>query len=202
MSNKSLSETLSTIQEKLRSSGVNDALVREILSYRLLVERLGESGNNDWWESIVFSETGRNRLEEVTPKTAVKARIELGQRIGRKVERDLLPDETLSLFYLGPTTEAQVGAELNDIRDEHLEFEELEALSLAVNEPGWTDDLIDEVISVSSTEGKTIEVGKEPLTESDLQSRNARREVARRCFSAYGHSTYENLRVPYYKIDR
>lgn len=202
MSSKSLAETLSSLQEELRFSGIDDALARETLSYRLLVERIGESGNNDWWDSIIFTETGRDRFEEVTPKTAVKARIELAQRVGLKAEREILPDNTLSLFYLGPTAEAQIQAELNSVQNDDLRFEKLEDLRLITDKPGWTEGLADDFNISRSSRSERIEVGEESLTESDLQSRNTRRKVARRCFSAYGHSTHENLRVPYYKVEQ
>lgn len=113
-----LEKALLATQERLEEAGVSDALVREVLSYRLLIERLGETDNNSWWDSIVLTDTGRDRLGEVTPQTAVKSTIDLAQRIGRKAEQDRLDSNSISLFYLGPTVEAAVyptdGLVMND----------------------------------------------------------------------------------------
>lgn len=201
MSSESLEGTLETVQEELESLGVEDALAREVVSYRLLVERLGEERNNEWWESLVFTETGRDRLEEVTPKTAVKARIDLAQRIGRKVEQDQLSENTLSLFYLGPTAESQIDAELENIGKEDVSFNALESLSITFDEMGWADGLVDDIEPNIDTTETVIRIG-EISDESELKSRRTLREVARQCAVAYGQSTHNNLRVPYYNIDR
>ncbi|USZ70515.1 BrxE family protein [Natronosalvus halobius] len=201
MSTGSLEETLTTVQDELGSLGVEDALAREVLSYRLLIERLGEDGNNDWWDSIVLTETGRDRLEEVTPKTATRSRIELAQRIGRKVEQEHVPEDSLSLFYLGPTAESQIDAELESVVDEEESFQVLESLSKTIEEPGWSERLASDAEPVSSTTDSTILLG-EVNDETDLKSRNTLRDVARRCVLAYGQSTSATLRVPYYTIDR
>ncbi len=201
MSSGSLEGTLETVQEELESLGVEDALAREVVSYRLLVERLGEEGNNEWWESLVFTETGRDRLEEVTPKTTVKARIDLAQRIGRKVEQDRVSDNTVSLFYLGPTAESQIDAELENIEKEDVPFETLESLSITFDETGWADDLVDDTEPAIDTTDTVMQIG-EITDESDLKSRRTLREVARKCTVAYGQSTHNDLRVPYYNIDR
>ncbi|WP_312912786.1 BrxE family protein [Natronosalvus caseinilyticus] len=201
MSTGSLKETLTAVQDELGSLGVEDALAREVLSYRLLIERLGEDGNNDWWDSIVLTETGRDRLEEVTPKTATRSRIELAQRIGRKVEQEHVPEDSLSLFYLGPTAESQIDAELESVVDEEGSFQVLESLSKTIKEPGWSERLVSDAEPVSSATDSTILLG-EVNDETDLKSRNTLRDVARRCVLAYGQSTAATLRVPYYAIDR
>ncbi|APX96811.1 BrxE family protein [Natronorubrum daqingense] len=201
MSSESLEDALETVQEELESLGVDDALAREVVSYRLLVERLGEERNNEWWESIVFTETGRDRLEEVTPKTAVKARIDLAQRIGRKVEQDRLPENTVSLFYLGPTAESQIDAELENIGKEDVPFDALESLSITFDEAGWADGLVDDTEPAIDTTETVMQIG-DISDESELKSRRTLREVARQCVVAYGHSTHNSLRVPYYNIDR
>lgn len=48
MAGNSVGDVLTTVQNELESVGVRDALAREVLSYRLLIERVGESGNNEW----------------------------------------------------------------------------------------------------------------------------------------------------------
>ncbi len=198
---ESLEDILITVQDELGSLGVEDALAREVLSYRLLIERLGEDGNNDWWDSIVLTETGRDRLEEVTPKTATRSRIELAQRIGQKVERDHVPEDSLSLFYLGPTAESQIAAELEGLIEQKGSFQTLESLSKTFEEPGWSERLISDVEAVSPSTDSTILLG-DVNDETDLKSRNTLRDVARRCVLAYGQSTTATFQVPYYTIDR
>ena len=201
MTNESLEDSLLAVQDDLRSLGVNDALAREVLSYRLLVERMGEEGNNEWWDSIVLTETGRDRLNEVTPKTAIKSRIELAQRVGRKAERDRLPDDTLSLYNLGPTMESLIDAELDGLENVDCSFDSLESLSITYDEPGWAEGLAETADSVEISTGSTIQIGVVD-DESELKSRNTLRTILRRCVVAYGQSTKNSLQVPYYTVKR
>ncbi|WP_254547344.1 BrxE family protein [Halomarina pelagica] len=195
-----LKNALTATQENLGEIGVEDALVREVLSYRLLIERLGESDNNDWWESMILTELGRDRLDEVTPKTAAKARIDLAQRVGRKVEQDRTEKNTISLFYLGPTVEAQISAELEDI-SESTQFEMLESLTETTGTTDWTADLVDNVDLEFSEEGEVLRLGPDTLEEAQLKSRTTMRRVARECFAGYGQSAEGSLQVPYYKVE-
>lgn len=195
-----LNLALSSTRESIEGIGVGDALVREILSFRLLVERLGEDDNNEWWESIVLTGTGRARLEEVAPKTSTKAQIDLAIQVGRKAEQSRLEKNTLSLFYLGPTIEAQITAELEDVAD-GLEFDQIESLSKTIDEVGWTSGLVDGPEFEYEGNKETIRVDTDALDESDLKSRSTMRHIARSCFVAYGGSTRKSLRVPYIEVD-
>ena len=86
----------------------------------------------------MLTETGRDRLKEVTPKTYMKARIELAQRIGRKAERNRLQGDAVSLYYLGPTVESQIDAELDGVNNDGTAFEALDGLTTTFDEPSWT----------------------------------------------------------------
>lgn len=195
-----LNLALSSTRESIEGIGVSDALVREVLSYRLLVERLGEDDNNEWWESIVLTDTGRARLEEVAPKTSTKAQIDLAIQVGRKAEQSRLEKNTLSLFYLGPTIEAQIKAELEDVAD-GLEFNQIESLSETIDEVGWTSGLVDGPEFEYEGNKVTFRVDTDELDESDLKSRSTMRQIARSCFKAYGGSTRKSLRVPYIEVE-
>jgi hypothetical protein len=195
-----LEKALSSTQERLEKAGVSDALVREVLSYRLLIERLGETDNNSWWDSIILTDTGRDRLGEVIPQTAVKSTIDLAQRIGRKAEQDRLDSNSISLFYLGPTVEAQVSAEIEDISGIP-NFEQLESLSERINETDWAAELTDVSSPEYVEDGSTVHLNEGTLDETQLKSRTTMRRVARECFVGYGRSTVETLRVPYYEIE-
>ena len=195
-----LKNTLAATQENLEEMGVEDALVREVLCYRLLIERLGESDNNDWWESMILTELGRDRLDEVTPKTAAKARIDLAQRVGRKVEQDRTEKNAISLFYLGPTVETQISAELEDV-SESTQFEMLESLTETTDMTGWAAGLVDSVDLEFSEGGEVLCLGPNALEEAQLKSRTTMRRVARECFTGYGQSTTGALQVPYYPVE-
>jgi hypothetical protein len=195
-----LNLALSSTRESIEGIGVSDALVREVLSYRLLVERLGEDDNNEWWESIVLTDTGRARLEEVAPKTSTKAQIDLAIQVGRKAEQSRLEKNTLSLFYLGPTIEAQIKAELEDVAD-GLEFNQIESLSETIDEVGWTSGLVDGPEFEYEGNKVNFRVDTDALDESDLKSRSTMRQIARSCFKAYGGSTRKSLRVPYIEVE-
>jgi hypothetical protein len=195
-----LDTVLSSTQNSLKRISVDDALIREILSYRLLVERLGETDNSGWWESIILTDTGRDRLAEITPKTSMKTRIDIAQRVGKKAEQDRLEANTISLFYLGPTVEAQVSAELEDISGPS-EFEQLESLSITLEETGWTNGLIDAPEFEYMESNETIRFEMEELDDSQLKSRTTLRRVARGCFAGYGWSTHGALRVPYFEVE-
>lgn len=195
-----LDTVLSSTQQSLESIGVEDALVREILSYRLLIERLGETDNNGWWESIVLTDTGRDRLGEVTPKTELKARIDLAMRVGKKAEQNRLGKNTISLFYLGPTVEAQVSAELEDISSQTT-FEDLESLSVTLDETGWVNGLVDAPEFEYGESTDTLRLEMEDFDDSQLKSRRTMRRVVRGCFAGYGQSTQGTLRVPYVEVE-
>jgi len=195
-----LETALTATQEHLEDIGVEDALVREVLSYRLVIGRLGESDNNDWWDSMILTELGRDRLNEVTPKTAAKARIDLAQRVGRKAEQDRIEKNAISLFYLGPTIEAQITAELEDL-SESTQFEILESLSKTIGTANWTTELVDVSDLKYSEEGKKVRLNNDALDEGQLKSRKTMRRVARECFAGYGRSTEGSLQVPYYSVE-
>jgi hypothetical protein len=193
----SLGDDLETTREELQALGVAEDLFRDILAVRLLVERLGEVENNDWWDSRVFTALGRDSLAEVTPKTQVKARFDLAMKVGRKVEREATPDDSLSLFYLGPTGEAQLEALLEDI-DGESEFGHLEDLEASFTDQGWTASLVDYSNDIEPSGQGPIEIGT--IDAEAMQDHDTLNDVALQCFQAYGNSTQGTLRVPYFQI--
>jgi hypothetical protein len=199
MADSSLGDALAATREALQTLGIEDDLFRDVLAVRLLIERVGETDNNGWWESRVLAELGRDSLAEVTPKTRTKARIDLAQQVGRKVEREATPADALSLFYLGPTGEAQLDALLEEMDpDATAAFEALESLTASFDTAGWTTTLVDDPISPAGGSG-AFEI--ESVAESELQDHEALRTAALSCFGAYGASTAGALRVPYISIE-
>ena len=102
MTSTDLVDVFRSTKDVLGDAGVDDDFFIDLLASRLLIERVGESSNQGWWDSRVLSETGRARLDEVTPKTRLKSRINLASKVGRKAESDRLPTDSLSLFSFGP----------------------------------------------------------------------------------------------------
>lgn len=197
MSEIALDNVLDTTREELQALGIEEDLFRDVLAVRLLIERLGESDNNSWWDSRVFTSLGRDSLAEVTPKTRVKARFDLAMQVGQKVEREATPEDSLSLFYLGSTGEAQLEALLENIDGESA-FTHLEELEAVYVEQGWTASVVDDVGDTEAETQGPIEIGS--LDADALQDHDSLRNVALQCFGGYGASTKESLRVPYFSI--
>jgi len=130
-------------REELSQLGVQDEFFLDLVTTRLIVERIAESDNLGCWDSRVFSETGRDRLAEVVPKTSSKARIDLAMQIGRKVESNRVPEDSITLFWFGPQIESRLEASLDEIQeDEDASFEALESLSIHSVDSGWSAPLV------------------------------------------------------------
>lgn len=193
-------DTLSLKQahQELLSEGLdeirkNEPVLAEIISYRLIIERLGEKDNNYWWDSQVLSEFGGQSVSEVTPKTAPKRRVEMAQKVGRKVENERLPNNSISLFKLFPRIENRIDEKVkgSDIGS----LETLEGLKAKFNEPGWSSEIVpvdEEVVQ----KAKDIEMGS--IDTGTLQSDRGVERIAQSLVEAYGQSTENSLYVPYY----
>ncbi|WIV67348.1 BrxE family protein [Natrialbaceae archaeon AArc-T1-2] len=202
-----LAEVFSSTRENLRKVGLENDFFLDLTASRLLIERVGESNNQEWWDSRVLSETGRARLQEVTPKTRLQSQINLAMKVGRKAESDVLPDDSISLFSFGPQIEAQLGAAFEDLSapDESLltDLEELSVQSLEIN---WTDPIIEQTasnISVSSIslpepESNFYQISEEGYEQSEIDTEKWRLLVT--LLRGYGQNT-ERLRVPYYPLN-
>lgn len=191
----------------LREAGIADDFFLDLITSRLLVERIGESNNQDWWESRVLSETGRTRLAEVTPKTHLKSRINLALKVGRKVESDRLPDDSISLFSFGPQIESRLTAAIEEIEaDEDLPLDALENLSIQSLDEGWMETVIEKTASntldasdssshlESGTDG-TILIDESGYTQDEIDAE--KRRLLTTLLQGYGSCT-DQLQVPYY----
>jgi hypothetical protein len=181
------------LEEGLYKIREQEPVLAGIISYRLVIERLGEKGNNYWWDSQVLSEFGGDSLSEVTPKTAPKRRVKLAQRVGEKVENERLPDGSLSLFNLTPRIENRIDERIEDggIKD----IEALESLEAKFNEPGWSAEMVP-VESKEVQRANEIELGS--LDTDTLESDREVERIVQSLVDVYGQSTENNLRVPYY----
>lgn len=182
--------------EHLSSIGIENDIIKEVLSYQLLIERLGERDNNDWWKSKLFTKFGRKSLEEVLPKSWTKARIKLAREIGLKSEKTKIQEEDyVSLFYLGPYFEHLMKKELEKI-DSQNDFKYLENLNIRFDESGWGENFGDS--SVETEIKNTPCLGE--ISKSDLEDDESILFFAKNLFYAYSKSTEKNLIVPYYVI--
>lgn len=214
MSSDGLGEAFSATESHLDELGVADGFIRDLITSRLVIERIGEVEPQEWWDSRVFSETGRDRLSEVTPRTWVKARIDLAMEVGKKAESERLPSDAVSLFSVTPRIESRVDATVEDISpDEDQRFPELEDLEVALEEPDWTSALIDEVEGEPATglfedlhferSGVfELQADEEDLTQSEVEEN--RETILATLLYGYGYAIPDReiteLRVPYYGL--
>jgi hypothetical protein len=210
MTSTGLTETFSSTKQTLHEAGIDDDFFLDLVATRLLVERVGESKNLDWWDSLVLSKTGKIRLSEMTPKTSVKARINLALKIGRKAESDRIPEDTISLYSLGPQMESRLRAAIDEIEvDGNVSLEALEQLSVQSLEEGWADEIIEQTSSNISGVSDSISLpdpdGTEALlidesgyTEDEIEPEKWRLLVT--LLRGYGQCT-SLLRVPYYPLE-
>ena len=207
MTSTDLVDAFVSTKDTLSNSGIDDEFFLDLIAARLLIERVGESNNQGWWDSRVLSETGRARLEEVTPKTQLQSRITLASKVGRKAESDHLPADSISLFSFGPQVESRISAALEDIEaiDDN-PLEALENVSVQSLDEGWTDRIIDQTgsnITAESTTltkpgtGDSFQIEEDGYTQSEIEPEKWRLLVT--LLQGYGHST-ERLCVPYYLL--
>lgn len=207
MSATDITDAFLSTKEALDDSGIDDEFFCDLIASRLLIERVGESNNQNWWDSRVLSETGRARLEEVTPKTQLQSRITLASKVGRKAESDRLPPDSISLFSFGPQLESRLSAAIEDIEsaDDQL-LEPLENVSVQSLSEGWTDRIIEQTgsnittasITLSSPEtGDSFRIEEDGYTQSEIEPEKWRLLVT--LLQGYGHNT-DRIRVPYYPL--
>lgn len=201
-------DAFSSTRETLEAAGIEDDFFLDLVASRLLVERIGESSNQEWWESRVLSETGRARLSEVTPKTQLKSRIDLALKVGNKAESDRLPDDSISLFSFGPQIETRLSAAIEEIEtDKTLTLDALENLSIQSLDEGWTDVVITETASNISATSVSLQNpgpgGSFLIDESGYAQKEIEPEKWRlltTLLRGYGYCT-DQLRVPYYVME-
>lgn len=210
MSSTDIVDAYISTKETLHDAGVEDDFFLDLIASRLLVERIGETNNKDWWESRVLSETGRTRISEVTPKTQLRSRIDLALKVGDKAELDRLPDDSISLFSFGPQVESRLTAALDEIDgDDGLTLKALENLSIQSLDKGWTDAVIaatESNISSASDVGSLSNPGSGEsflLDESGYTQEEINPEKWRlltTLLRGYGYCT-NRLQVPYYHLE-
>lgn len=210
MTSTDLVDAFTSTKGSLREAGIEDDFFLDLIASRLLVERIGESNNQDWWESRVLSETGRARLAEVTPKTHLISQINLALKIGRKVELDRLPGDAISLFSFGPQVESRLTAAIEEIEpNEDLTLDALENLSTQSLDEGWTDAVIEETASnisdvsdfsshLGSGTGETISIDESGYTLDEIDSEKW--GLLTTLLRGYGSCT-DQLRVSYYSLE-
>ena len=207
MTSHNLADAFRSTRETLRDVGVENEFFLDLIASRLLIERIGESNNLGWWDSRVLSETGRARLQEVTPKTRLQSQINLAMKVGRKAESDATPSDSISLFSFGPQIEAQLGAAIEnlDVSDES-PLSSLEELSVQSLDDDWTNSIIDQTasnipvasISLPEPEGDSYQIDESGYEQSGIEPEKWRLLVT--LLYGYGQNT-DRLRVPYYPLN-
>lgn len=207
MSSHNLAEVFRSTRESLHQAGLENEFFLDLIASRLVVERVGESTNLEWWDSRVLSETGRARLDEVTPKTQLQSRINLAMKVGGKAESDAIPADSISLFSFGPRIETQLVSAVEDLdSDLDSSLDRLEAVSLQPLDAGWTDAIIEQTasnvdvasVSVPDPSGEAYQLSEEGYEQSEIDSQKWR--LLTSLLSGYGQNT-TTLRVPYYQLN-
>jgi len=210
MTSADVADAFISTRKTLEEAGIDDDFFLDLVASRLLVERVGESSNQDWWESRVLSETGRTRLSEVTPKTQLKSRVTLALKVGRKAESDRLPEDSISLFSFGPQIESRLTAAIEELEsDDSTTLEALEDLSLPSLKEGWTDVIITETASnISGTEsldtwqdsgtGESSLIDDCGYTQDEIDLEKWR--ILATLLQGYGQCT-DTLRVPCFPLE-
>ena len=210
MTSVDIGSAFTSAKEALEKVGIESDFFTDLIASRLVIERVGESDNMEWWDSRVLSETGRTRLSEVTPKTRLKSQISLALKIGHKVEADQLPDDSISLFSFGPQTESRIAAAIEEIEaSDDLILDEIEGLSVQSLEQGWTDEIITETASnisvadISESQqqagsGDSLLLDEESYTQDEIEPDQWR--ILTTILWRYGQCT-DQLQVPYYTLE-
>jgi len=195
-----LSTIFKTLQEDtLFSLGVNDPLYSRIIASRLLIERLGETDANYWWNSQILGDFGHDALAEAVPRTTTRAQIELATKTGQKVEQERIEDRSVSLFDLGPFVESQIEHELEQMNDE-TGLSILKNYSNKITGRGWTDSIVSETDPIASKSDTAFELGTVAMT--DLKNKDVLGDVVDQLVHGYGESTANDLQVPYFRVNQ
>jgi len=195
-----LSTIFKTLQEDtLFSLGVNDPLYSRIIASRLLIERLGETDANYWWNSQILGDFGHDALAEAVPRTTTRAQIELATKTGQKVEQERIEDRSVSLFDLGPFVESQIEHELEQMNDE-TGLSILKNYSDKITGRGWTDSIVSETDPIASKSDTAFELGTVAMT--DLKNKDVLGDVVDQLVHGYGESTANDLQVPYFRVNQ
>jgi hypothetical protein len=207
MTSTDLVDTFVSTKQALSDAGIDDEFFLDLIASRLLIERVGESNNQGWWDSRVLSETGRARLEEVTPKTQLQSRITLASKVGQKAESDHLSTDTISLFSFGPQVESRISAAIEDIEaSDDQPLEALENVSAQSLSEGWTDRIVDQTesnITAASTTltnpgtGNSFSIEEDGYTQSEIEPERWR--LLATLLQGYGQNT-DRLCVPYFPL--
>jgi hypothetical protein len=207
MSSTDVADAFLPTREVLNDAGVADEFFLDLITSRLLIERVGETTNLGWWDSRVLSETGRARLEEVTPKTQLMSQINLASKVGEKAESDFVSADTISLFSFGPQFESRLVAASEDIEAAgRRPLEAVESISIQSLNKGWTDRIIEQIGSTVTVDSNSLNgagagdsfcIGERGYTMSEIDSEKWRLLVT--LLEGYGHNT-DALCVPYYPL--
>ncbi len=210
MSSRDIIDAFSSTKQTLESAGMQDDFFLNLVTSRLLVERIGESDNQAWWDSLVLSETGRKRLAEVTPKTQLKSQINLAVEVGQKAESEKISVDSIALFSFGPQMESRLDNAIENIgSNTDIRLTALEELSVESLEEGWTQSVVAEFSSGSSAgaAAESAETGgsAESLLISDdgytqTEVREEKSTLLETLLHGYGHCL-SRLKVPYYQLE-
>lgn len=177
----------------------------ELIAFRILVARLGETDNNRWWNMAILSPFGRQHLVDFLPTTLRSKRMVLAFSACAKAERRLIPAKNcISLFNLGFDMERNVamllsrGASVESAIHRVLDL--AESVNCTLNSPGWNEELGygSPIGHARIGEGNVTSLSLGTL--SDHPDRETWARIVRSLFVGYGHSYRGWLIIPYYEV--
>jgi hypothetical protein len=118
-------------------------------------------------------------------------------KVGRKVENEVIDEEAVSLFDLGPFVESQIQREIDTI-DNGDRLDILKEQSVEITESGWTTSFVKGKLTVDPGIGTPYEIGS--ISIGDLQEEEVLEDVFSHLIYGYGEATKRELKIPYYSL--
>jgi hypothetical protein len=204
----SLIETLQQIKfEAKKITDYTEMLpYTDLIAYRVIIARLGDSDNNRWWNMAILSVFGRQHLYEFLPKTIQSKRIPLAFAACAKVEsRVILNKQCISLFSLGFSVEREISRLLSKNIATEANIERIlditEGLKCKLEAPGWTQQFSYPVPISSKGAANERNISALSLGILDkMPSKESLQEVTSKLFASYGNSCLGRLVIPFYEV--
>lgn len=193
--------------ERISSSNkLSEVNLSKLITTRLSFERLGEVGNNYWWDSRVLSEFGSQKLTELTPKTKCLNQIYLSFEIGKKKEKEFIKDKDyIGLFYFPQDIEKLILSIIKTLQKEkvnelNLFLDKIKDINLLNYNPNISNDVKKEISTRRELIGNSI--GAFILSEVRINSlqKSEYNKMIDELIYAWSLNKKGELLIPYYKV--
>jgi hypothetical protein len=178
----------------------------DLIAFRVMIARLGDSDNNRWWNIAILSSFGKQHLADFLPKTIQSKRIWLAFAACAKVEGKTIPSRNyISLFNLGFNIEREISLLLsrNSMDESNIEriLSIIESTKWLLDSPGWMQQLGYEAPGGSNITASESNITALCLGTLDKQpGKEFLVKIQESLFAGYGNSFLGHLVVPYYEV--